>query len=96
VSLVAASGPGEPWTALLAHVSGMLAGYGVLVLLLLMARTPVLERGVGADVLARCLTEVPGVWVAGDVADVTAQVMASAAVRGATRAMRIRLQPVPR
>jgi predicted ferric reductase len=51
--VVAASGPGEPWTALLAHVSGMLAGYGVLVLLVLMARTPALERGVGADVLAR-------------------------------------------
>jgi predicted ferric reductase len=51
--VAAASGPGELWTALLAHVSGMLAGYGVLVLLVLMARTPVLERGVGADVLAR-------------------------------------------
>jgi len=38
---------------LLAHVAGMLAGYGVLVLLVLMARTPALERGVGADVLAR-------------------------------------------
>lgn len=31
----------------------MLAGYGVLVLLALMARAPALERGVGADVLAR-------------------------------------------
>jgi predicted ferric reductase len=51
--VVAASEPDGPWTALLAHVSGMLAGYGVLVLLILMARTPVLERGVGADVLAR-------------------------------------------
>ena len=51
--VVATSGPGGPWTALLAHVSGMLAGYGVLVLLVLMARTPALERGVGADVLAR-------------------------------------------
>jgi ferredoxin-NADP reductase/DMSO/TMAO reductase YedYZ heme-binding membrane subunit len=31
----------------------MLAGYGVLVLLVLMSRSPALERGVGADVLAR-------------------------------------------
>jgi predicted ferric reductase len=31
----------------------MLAGYGVLVLLALMSRVPALERGVGADVLAR-------------------------------------------
>ncbi len=39
--------------ALLAHVSGMLAGYSVLVLLVLMSRWPVLERGVGADRLTR-------------------------------------------
>jgi ferredoxin-NADP reductase/DMSO/TMAO reductase YedYZ heme-binding membrane subunit len=51
--VIAALGPGGPWTALLAHVSGMLAGYGVLVLLVLIGRTPALERGVGADVLAR-------------------------------------------
>lgn len=38
---------------LLAHVCGMLAGYAVVVLLGLMSRTPALERGVGADVLAR-------------------------------------------
>lgn len=38
---------------LVAHVAGMLAGYGVLVLLALMSRAPALERGVGADVLAR-------------------------------------------
>src|SRR5689334_11528587 len=38
---------------LIAHVAGMLAGYGVAVMLVLMARTPALERGVGADVLAR-------------------------------------------
>src|SRR3954451_6461781 len=38
---------------IVAHVCGMLAGYGVLVLLLLMSRSPALERGVGADVLAR-------------------------------------------
>jgi len=36
-----------------AHVAGMLAGYGILILVALMARTPVLERDVGADVLTR-------------------------------------------
>lgn len=38
---------------LIAHVTGLLAGYGVAVMLALMARTPALERGVGADRLAR-------------------------------------------
>jgi predicted ferric reductase len=38
---------------LTAHVSGMLAGYAVLVLLVLMSRWPVLERGIGSDRLAR-------------------------------------------
>jgi predicted ferric reductase len=42
-----------PATGLVAHVSGMLAGYGVLVLLVLVSRWPVLERGLGADRLAR-------------------------------------------
>jgi predicted ferric reductase len=37
----------------LAHLCGMLAGYGVVVLIALMSRTPALERGVGADQLAR-------------------------------------------
>ncbi|MFE2728723.1 ferric reductase-like transmembrane domain-containing protein [Kitasatospora sp. NPDC059327] len=36
-----------------AHLSGLLAGYGMLVMLLLMARVPAIEHGVGADVLAR-------------------------------------------
>ncbi|MGW1884865.1 hypothetical protein ACWCP0_21450, partial [Streptomyces sp. NPDC001970] len=36
-----------------AHLSGLLAGYGILVMLLLMARVPVIEHGVGADRLAR-------------------------------------------
>jgi predicted ferric reductase len=38
---------------LLAHVAGMLAGYGVVVVVGLMARVPALERGVGADRLSR-------------------------------------------
>src|SRR3954469_5647446 len=49
----AAAGPGLPLLGILAHVSGMLAGYGVLVLLVLMSRWPALERGVGSDRLAR-------------------------------------------
>ncbi len=36
-----------------AHVAGLLAGYGVAVMVVLMSRVPWLERGVGADRLAR-------------------------------------------
>ncbi|TJZ56126.1 ferric reductase [Streptomyces piniterrae] len=36
-----------------AHLGGLLAGYGILVMLLLMARVPAIEHGVGADLLAR-------------------------------------------
>ncbi|MEU9041390.1 MULTISPECIES: ferredoxin reductase family protein [unclassified Kitasatospora] len=36
-----------------AHLTGLLAGYGMLVMMLLMARIPAVEHGVGADVLAR-------------------------------------------
>jgi len=38
---------------LVAHVCGMLAGFGVVVLVGLMSRAPVLERSVGADRLSR-------------------------------------------
>lgn len=38
---------------LVAHTSGLLAGYGVTVMVALMSRAPSLERGVGADRLAR-------------------------------------------
>jgi len=52
--LLTVTGPLPPAGApLLAHVTGMLGGYGVLVMVGLMSRTPALERGVGADVLAR-------------------------------------------
>ena len=44
--------PVQP-TVLIAHVAGMLAGYGVVVLVGLMSRVPALERGVGADRLSR-------------------------------------------
>ncbi|MCY0918214.1 hypothetical protein OS965_08475 [Streptomyces sp. H27-G5] len=36
-----------------AHLSGLLAGYGILAMLFLMARVPAVEHGVGADRLAR-------------------------------------------
>ncbi|MEU4994876.1 ferredoxin reductase family protein [Streptomyces sp. NPDC021622] len=36
-----------------AHLTGLLAGYGILVMLFLMARVPAVEHGVGADRLAR-------------------------------------------
>jgi hypothetical protein len=47
--------PGPPPldAGLLAHLSGLLAGYLAAVMMLLIARTPVLERRVGPDVLAR-------------------------------------------
>jgi len=52
--VVALRAPQPPQlTAIVAHVCGMLAGYGVLVMIALMSRAPALERGVGADVLAR-------------------------------------------
>lgn len=44
--------PLQPFVVV-AHVCGMLAGYGVVVLLTLMSRAPALEHGVGADVLTR-------------------------------------------
>ena len=47
-------GPQPPQlTVLVAHLAGMLAGYGVVVLVGLMSRTPALELGVGADRLSR-------------------------------------------
>jgi predicted ferric reductase len=44
--------PLQPFV-MIAHVCGMLAGYGVIALLTLMSRAPALEHGVGADVLTR-------------------------------------------
>lgn len=49
---------GAPWpmplnAASLAHVTGLLAGYLVAALLVLMSRTPVLEHRIGPDTLAR-------------------------------------------
>ena len=41
------------WLTNAGRLTGLLAGYGVVVLVALMARLPPLERGVGADQLAR-------------------------------------------
>jgi predicted ferric reductase len=75
-AVVAATGPGFSPVGLLAHVCGMLAGYGVLVLLVLISRSPALELGIGADVLARwharCGRVVVGLVLAHGVAAVTA------------------------
>jgi predicted ferric reductase len=50
----AAEAPGPfPLAPLIAHVAGMLAGYGVLLMMTLMSRWPVLDIGVGSDRLAR-------------------------------------------
>src|SRR5271167_2869729 len=46
------SGLGD-WLTNAGRITGLLAGYAVVVLLALMARAPALERGVGADRLAR-------------------------------------------
>lgn len=52
--LNALRGPGPvSLIVLTAHLAGMLAGYGVVILVGLMSRTPALERGVGADRLSR-------------------------------------------
>lgn len=53
LALVGAPRPLVIGTPFLAHVAGLLAGYGVTVMLLLMARVPALERGVGADRMSR-------------------------------------------
>ena len=53
LALVSLPPPPVPPVPVIAHVSGLLAGYGVAVMVVLMSRTPALERGVGADRLAR-------------------------------------------
>lgn len=58
LAAVAIAGVGTPVpisidAALLAHVTGLLAGYVVAVMLILMARVPLLEHRIGPDTLAR-------------------------------------------
>lgn len=50
---VVAGGGGISGDIVVAHVSGMLAGYGAIVLVALMSRWPVIEQAVGADALTR-------------------------------------------
>ena len=71
-----------PGPALLAHVSGMLAGYGVAAMLVLMARSPVIEHGVGADRLARWHSRAGPVIIVLAVVHAVAAVLAWADVRG--------------
>jgi len=52
IALAFGAGPPVQLPVLVAHTTGMLAGYGVVVLIGLMSRNPALERGVGADRLA--------------------------------------------
>jgi predicted ferric reductase len=53
LALVGAPAPLPLDAGLVAHVAGLLAGYLTAVMLVLMSRTPLLERRVGSDVLAR-------------------------------------------
>jgi predicted ferric reductase len=46
------TGPG-PWLTNAGRITGLLAGYGVAILLLLMSRAPILERGIGTDTITR-------------------------------------------
>jgi predicted ferric reductase len=71
-----------PGPALLAHVTGMLAGYGVAAMLVLMSRSPVIEHGVGADRLARWHSRAGPVIIVLAVVHAAAAVQAWAEVRG--------------
>ena len=51
--LAMAPGAGINGVVVVAHVSGMLAGYSAIVLVALMSRWPVIEQAVGVDQLAR-------------------------------------------
>ena len=51
--VLSAGVPSEGAASLIAHASGMAAGYGAAIMLILMSRSPWLERGVGTHRLAR-------------------------------------------
>ena len=83
--VLAVAHPPEPvvaGAALLSHLSGMLAGYGVAVMLVLMARTPMIEHGVGAGRLARWHSRAGPVIIALAAVHAVAAVLAWADVRG--------------
>ncbi|HZA73241.1 MAG TPA: ferredoxin reductase family protein [Propionibacteriaceae bacterium] len=68
--------------ALLAHVSGMLAGYGAAVMLILMSRSPAIEHGVGSDRLARWHSRMGPVIIGLAVVHAVTAVQAWAGIRG--------------
>jgi predicted ferric reductase len=68
--------------ALVAHATGMAAGYGAAVMLLIMSRAPVLERVVGADKLARWHGFAGPIVIGLAVAHAVAALVAWATVRG--------------
>ena len=70
-------------STLVAHVSGMLAGYGVAVMLVLMSRAPAIEHGVGSDRLARWHSRMGPVVIGLAVVHAAAAVQSWAGVRGA-------------
>ena len=51
--VLSAGVPTEGAASLMAHASGMAAGYGAAIMLILMSRSPWLERGVGTHRLSR-------------------------------------------
>jgi len=69
---------------LLAHLGGMLAGYAVTLMILLMSRTPALERGIGADRMARWHGRLGGITVTLMLVHAVAATLGWAEVRGIT------------
>jgi predicted ferric reductase len=85
VLILAVAHPPErivPGPALLARVTGMLAGYGVAAMLVLMSRSPMIEHGVGADRLARWHSRAGPVIIVLALVHAVAAVLAWAEVRG--------------
>jgi predicted ferric reductase len=82
LALVARAPQPPPPAGLLAHASGMLAGYGVVLLVGLMSRAPALEHGVGADRLSRWHSRAGRAVVLLVLVHATAAVLAWAGARG--------------
>ena len=85
VALFLAVAPPAPLVldaALVAHVSGLLAGYGAAVMMILMSRSPVIEHGVGSDRLARWHSRMGPAVIVLAVGHALAAVQSWAGVRG--------------
>jgi predicted ferric reductase len=83
--VLAVASPLQPMVleaALVAHVSGMLAGYGAAVMMILMSRSPVVEHGVGSDRLARWHSRIGPAVIGLAVVHALMAIQAWAAVRG--------------